>query len=75
MKTIDLFNYFGGRKKAIPIIAKMLDVHQIGIYYWGELVPMRAAAKIEVFTKGKLKLNAKDYADDVKGKTRKVSSK
>lgn len=64
MKTKDVFDFYGGRAKAIPILSRLLDMSAQSIYKWAEVVPMQAAAKIENRTKGKIKFNASDYDTD-----------
>lgn len=64
MKKETVFKFYGGRKSAVPQLCKILNLSKMAIYNWGEIVPIRCALKLNVITKGKLKVDAKDYVFD-----------
>ncbi len=51
MKKADVINYFGTQEKT----AKALNISQVSVSKWGEVIPQRRAYEIEKITKGKLK--------------------
>ena len=52
MKKIEVIKYFGGLKKA----ADALGIWPQSIYQWGDDVPDLMAYKVQVITKGALKV-------------------
>ena len=52
MKKKDVIEYFGDIKQA----ARALDVWPQTIYAWSDDVPVNMAYKVQVITKGKLKV-------------------
>lgn len=59
MKTNEVIEYFGGRKKLLA--ALNLKTRQT-IYAWGEFVPAHRQYQIEIITNGALKADIKDRA-------------
>lgn len=55
MKTKDVIDYFGSRKK----LAEALGVDLSAVAHWGEFVPVLRQYQIQVITKNKLKAEQK----------------
>lgn len=56
MKKKDVIEYFGSVKKT----ADALKLWPQAVYNWGEEVPKSAQYRIEIVTKGKLKVDKND---------------
>lgn len=64
MKRKTVIKYYAdkyGEDQAVNRIAKELKCTTKAIYKWGELVPLVAAAKLEVLSNGSLKIDPIDY--------------
>ncbi len=58
MKKQTVLQHFGGARQ----IAEAIGINRSAIYQWPEIVPAESALKIEIATKGKLKVNPLVYA-------------
>lgn len=52
MKTQDVADFFGGRKK----LADALGIRPSAVSMWGETIPISRQYQIEVISKGKFKV-------------------
>jgi hypothetical protein len=59
MKKADAIAYFG----SVDRTAKALGVSRIAIYSWKDTVHLPIAFALQEFTKGKLKVNLRDYRE------------
>lgn len=64
MKTKTLFNMYGGRAAAIPVICSFIGGTNKRIYMWGEVVPLNHAIKIYFKSGKKVPLELEDYMAD-----------
>ena len=58
MKTADVLAHFNNDSYEV---ADALDITRQAVEQWGRVVPQGSAYKLEVLTKGKLKVNPADY--------------
>jgi hypothetical protein len=53
MLTEDAINFYGG----VAALARALGISRAAIYQWGDRVPQSSSWKLQVLTKGKLRVD------------------
>ncbi len=65
MFTRDVLDFFEGR---VTDVAKAIGISRSAVYQWPKFgrVPPEAALKLQLATKGRLKVNPADYAQETR---------